>query len=44
MLGIARDATPQQVAGAHRRLAKRFHPDLHPDEETAAHMRRVNEA
>jgi curved DNA-binding protein CbpA len=44
VLGIARDATQQQVAGAHRRLAKRFHPDLHPDEETASHMRRVNEA
>ena len=44
VLGIARDATQQQVAGAHRRLAKRFHPDLHPDEETATRMRQVNEA
>ena len=44
VLGIARDATQQQVAGAHRRLAKRFHPDLHPDEETAMVMRQVNEA
>jgi hypothetical protein len=44
VLGIPRDASQQQVAGAHRRLAKRFHPDLHPDEETASHMRQVNEA
>lgn len=44
VLGIARDASPQQVAGAHRRLAKRFHPDLHPDEQTAARMQQVNEA
>lgn len=44
VLGLARDASQQQVAGAHRRLAKRFHPDLHPDEETAARMRQVNEA
>ncbi|MDP9468092.1 MAG: J domain-containing protein [Chloroflexota bacterium] len=44
VLGIARDASPQQVALAHRRLAKRFHPDLHPDEEVAARMQLVNEA
>lgn len=44
ILGLARDATQQQVAGAHRRLAKRFHPDLHPDEATAARMQQVNEA
>jgi curved DNA-binding protein CbpA len=44
ILGLSRDATHQQVAGAHRRLAKRFHPDLHPDEQTAARMQQVNEA
>lgn len=44
ILGLPRDATQQQVAGAHRRLAKRFHPDLHPDEATAARMQQVNEA
>ena len=27
-LGVPRDATPLQVARAHRRLAKRHHPDL----------------
>ena len=44
VLGLARDATQQQVAGAHRRLAKRFHPDLHPGEEVTERMRAVNEA
>lgn len=44
VLGIARDASPQQVALAHRRLAKRFHPDLHPDEQVVARMQLVNEA
>jgi curved DNA-binding protein CbpA len=44
VLGIARDATQQQVALAHRRLAKRFHPDLHPDEQVAARMQLVNDA
>ncbi|HYM51903.1 MAG TPA: J domain-containing protein [Candidatus Dormibacteraeota bacterium] len=44
ILGVPRDATPLQVARAHRRLAKRFHPDLHPGEDLSEHMRRVNEA
>jgi curved DNA-binding protein CbpA len=44
VLGLAREATQQQVARAHRRLAKRFHPDLHPDEQVAARMQQVNEA
>jgi len=44
ILGLGRDATPQQVAASYRRLAKQFHPDLHPDKEVAARMRRLNEA
>ena len=44
VLGVSRDATPLQVARAHRRLAKQFHPDLHPDEDVAARMQRINEA
>jgi hypothetical protein len=44
ILGVPRDATPLQVARAHRRLAKRFHPDLHPDAATLREMQRINEA
>jgi curved DNA-binding protein CbpA len=44
VLGIPRDASDQQVQRAYRRLAKRYHPDLHPDEETAQQMRRINRA
>ncbi len=48
ILGVERDATPLQVARAHRRLAKRHHPDLHADastvSEAAERMRRINEA
>jgi len=45
VLGVARDATPLQVARAHRRLAKRHHPDLHEGAaEAAEHMRSINEA
>jgi curved DNA-binding protein CbpA len=48
ILGLARDATPLQVARAHRRLAKRHHPDLHAGAQAvtdaAERMRRINEA
>lgn len=44
-LGVTRDASPLQVARAHRRLAKRHHPDLHEGATDAAQrMRRINEA
>ncbi len=47
VLGVSRDATPLQVARAHRQLAKRHHPDLHEGAEAlnaADQMRRINEA
>jgi curved DNA-binding protein CbpA len=44
VLGVPRDASPLQVARAHRRLAKRFHPDLHPGEDMSETMRRINDA
>lgn len=44
ILGVERDASPLQVARAHRRLAKRFHPDVAPGEGGAERMRRINEA
>ena len=44
VLGVARDASALQVARARRRLAKRFHPDLHPGQDVSESMRRVNEA
>ncbi len=43
VLGVSRDATPLQVARAHRRLAKEHHPDLHEGaDEAAERMRRIN--
>lgn len=45
ILGVSRDASPLQVARAHRHLAKRHHPDLHEGASDAAdRMRRINEA
>src|SRR5918996_4980883 len=44
VLGVPRNASALQVARARRRLAKRFHPDLHPGQDVSESMRRVNEA
>jgi curved DNA-binding protein CbpA len=44
ILGIQHDATAPQVREAYRRMAMRYHPDLHPDERTSERMRLVNEA
>jgi curved DNA-binding protein CbpA len=44
VLGVSREASALQVARARRRLAKRFHPDLHPGQDVSEAMRRVNEA
>ena len=45
VLGLPRHATSSQVASAHRRLAKSYHPDLHDGgADAAARMREINEA
>ena len=47
ILGVSPNATPEDLRQAHRRLAQRFHPDLHLDEQkhwAEEHMKRVNEA
>lgn len=43
MLGVAPDATDEELARAYRELAKRHHPD-HAGAGDAARMRHVNEA
>ena len=44
VLGVSPTATPRQVAAAHRRLAKRYHPDLNPGPAAAERMQRINRA
>jgi curved DNA-binding protein CbpA len=43
-LGVARGATTSQVRAAYRRLAKRYHPDLHAETGAPDRMRRINQA
>lgn len=44
-LGISRDADDAAIKGAFRRLAKEYHPDRNPGDETAEHrFKEVNEA
>jgi len=35
LFGVAPTVTPEELARAHKRLAKECHPDLHPDKEWA---------
>lgn len=45
VLGIRRDASDDEIKSAYRKLAKKYHPDLNPGDETAAQkMHEVNEA
>src|SRR5919108_5023194 len=45
ILGVRREASPEEIKQAYHRLATRFHPDLHPDDvEAGAYLRSLNQA
>ena len=45
ILGISRNATDKEIKSAFRRLAKKFHPDLHPhDAKAESEFKEINEA
>ena len=45
ILGISRNATDQEIKSAFRKLARQFHPDLHPhDQKAESEFKEINEA
>jgi len=45
ILGIAKNATDKQIKNAYRKLARKYHPDLNPDDKAAEKkFQEINEA
>lgn len=46
ILGVSRNATEEEIKKAYRSLARKYHPDLHPDKkkEMEARFKEINEA
>jgi len=44
ILGVARDATPEEIKRAYRRLARELHPDVNPDAEAQERFKDVSVA
>ena len=44
-LGVDKKATQDEIRTAYRKLARQYHPDLHPNDENCANkFKEINEA
>lgn len=45
ILGVSKTATPEEIKKAYRKLARKYHPDLNPnDKEAEVRFKEINEA
>lgn len=44
ILGVARDAKPDEIKAAYRKLARKYHPDVSKEADAEARFKEVNEA
>lgn len=45
ILGVKRDATPEEISRAYKKLARKYHPDLNPgDKKAEEKFKEINEA
>ena len=44
VLGVSRDASPEEIKKAYRRLARELHPDVNPGEEASERFKLVTHA